>query len=135
MWHHILEGSVIDFHSCYFINFDSLQSQRSVDQVPGGGEVFCACPDALGPTQPLVQWVPEFFPGVKQPERVVSPRTMEPTLSSETSAFELQTPGKFPKEHRLQPERVFDHPAQSSAEVKERVGYSPILSLGLRGLF
>ena len=30
-----------------------------------------------------------------------SPRTMEPTLSSETSAFILQTPGKFPKEHRL----------------------------------
>jgi len=27
---------------------------------------------------------------------------MEPTLSSETSAFKLQTPGKFPKEHRLQ---------------------------------
>ena len=26
---------------------------------------------------------------------------MEPTLSSETSAFKLQTPGKFPKEHRL----------------------------------
>ena len=26
---------------------------------------------------------------------------MEPTLSSETSAFILQTPGKFPKEHRL----------------------------------
>ena len=25
-----------------------------------------------------------------------------PTLSSETSAFKLQTPGKFPKEHRLQ---------------------------------
>ena len=25
---------------------------------------------------------------------------MEPTLSSETSAFKLQTPGKFPKEHR-----------------------------------
>ena len=34
------------------------------------------------------------------PER--SPRTMEPTLSSETSAFKLRTPGKFPKEHRLQ---------------------------------
>jgi hypothetical protein len=30
-----------------------------------------------------------------------SPRTMELTLSSETSAFKLQTPGKFPKEHRL----------------------------------
>ena len=30
-----------------------------------------------------------------------SPRTKEPTLSSETSAFILQTPGKFPKEHRL----------------------------------
>ena len=30
-----------------------------------------------------------------------SPRTMEPTLSSETSAFILQTLGKFPKEHRL----------------------------------
>ena len=30
-----------------------------------------------------------------------SPRTMEPTLSSETLAFKLQTPGKFPKEHRL----------------------------------
>ena len=27
---------------------------------------------------------------------------MEPTLSSETSAFKLQTPGKFLKEHRLQ---------------------------------
>ena len=27
--------------------------------------------------------------------------TMEPTLSSETSAFILQKPGKFPKEHRL----------------------------------
>ena len=26
---------------------------------------------------------------------------MEPTLSSEMSAFKLQTPGKFPKEHRL----------------------------------
>jgi len=26
---------------------------------------------------------------------------MEQTLSSETSAFKLQTPGKFPKEHRL----------------------------------
>ena len=26
---------------------------------------------------------------------------MEPTLSSETSAFILQTPEKFPKEHRL----------------------------------
>ena len=26
---------------------------------------------------------------------------MEPTLSSETSVFILQTPGKFPKEHRL----------------------------------
>ena len=31
----------------------------------------------------------------------LSPRTMEPTLSSETSAFILQTPGKFPKEYRL----------------------------------
>ena len=27
---------------------------------------------------------------------------MKPTLSSETSAFILRTPGKFPKEHRLQ---------------------------------
>ena len=27
--------------------------------------------------------------------------TTEPTLSSETSAFILQTPGKFPKDHRL----------------------------------
>jgi len=27
--------------------------------------------------------------------------TMEPTLSSETSAFILRAPGKFPKEHRL----------------------------------
>jgi len=26
---------------------------------------------------------------------------MEPTVSSETSAFILQTPGKFPKEYRL----------------------------------
>jgi len=26
---------------------------------------------------------------------------MEPTVSSETSALILQTPGKFPKEHRL----------------------------------
>jgi hypothetical protein len=26
---------------------------------------------------------------------------VEPTLISETSAFKLQTPGKFPKEHRL----------------------------------
>ena len=33
---------------------------------------------------------------------VPSPRTTEPTLSSETSDFILQTPGKFPKEHRLQ---------------------------------
>jgi hypothetical protein len=31
---------------------------------------------------------------------------MEPTLSSETSAFKLQTPGKFPKEHRL-PHKFF----------------------------
>ena len=30
-----------------------------------------------------------------------SPRTMETTLSPETSAFLLRTPGKFPKEHRL----------------------------------
>ena len=37
-----------------------------------------------------------------RPGRSGSPRTMEPTLSSETSAFILQTPGKFPKEHRLQ---------------------------------
>ena len=29
---------------------------------------------------------------------------MEPTLSSETSAFILRTPGKFPKEHRLHSE-------------------------------
>jgi hypothetical protein len=36
------------------------------------------------------------FPGVW------SPRMMEPTLSSETSDFKLQTQGKFPKEHRLQ---------------------------------
>ena len=36
-----------------------------------------------------------------------SPRTMEPTLSSETSAFIIQTPGKFPKEHRLQDAAVF----------------------------
>ena len=28
---------------------------------------------------------------------------MEPTLSSETSAFKLQTPGKFPKVHRPYP--------------------------------
>ena len=68
MWCHVQEGCVINFHSCYFINFDSLQAQRSVDQIPGGGKIFCACLDALGPTQPLVQWVPEFFPGVKQPE-------------------------------------------------------------------
>jgi len=27
---------------------------------------------------------------------------MGPTLSSETSVFELQTPGKFPEEDRLQ---------------------------------
>ena len=33
---------------------------------------------------------------------LISPRTMEPTLSSETSAFILRTPGKFPKEHRLE---------------------------------
>ena len=31
----------------------------------------------------------------------LSPRTMELTLSSETSAFIFRTPGKFPKEHRL----------------------------------
>jgi hypothetical protein len=29
---------------------------------------------------------------------------MEPTLSSETSAFILRTPGKFPKEYRLHSE-------------------------------
>jgi hypothetical protein len=33
-----------------------------------------------------------------------SPRTMEPTLSSEASAFIIRTPGKFPKEHRLHSE-------------------------------
>jgi len=42
-----------------------------VNQIPGGGEIFCTCPDALEPTQPLVQWVPEFFPGVKQPKHIV----------------------------------------------------------------
>jgi hypothetical protein len=73
VWCHVLEGCVIDFHSHYFIDFDSLQARRPVDQVPGEGEIFCACPDALWPTQPLVQWVPEFFPGVKQPERVDHP--------------------------------------------------------------
>jgi hypothetical protein len=67
----ILEGCVIDFHSCYFISFDALEAQRSVDQIPGGGEIFCDRLDALGPTQPLAQRVPEFFPGVKQPEYVV----------------------------------------------------------------
>ena len=40
------------------------------------------------------------FPGVWS-LKAWSPRTMEPTLSSETSAFILRTPGKFPKEHRL----------------------------------
>ena len=30
-----------------------------------------------------------------------SPRTMGPTLSPETSAFKLQTPGKFPEEYKL----------------------------------
>jgi len=29
---------------------------------------------------------------------------MEPTLSPETSAFKLQTPGKFPEEYKLHSE-------------------------------
>ena len=46
------------------------------------------------------------FPGVWSIKADVSELNvgsivMEPTLSSETSAFILQTPGKFPKEHRL----------------------------------
>ena len=43
-----------------------------------------------------------------------SPRTMEPTLSSETSAFILQTPGKFPKEHRLLKPNHFTNTCQNS---------------------
>ena len=35
---------------------------------------------------------------------VPSPRTMGPTLSPETSAFKLQTPGKFPEEYKLHSE-------------------------------
>jgi hypothetical protein len=30
------------------------------------------------------------------------PRKMEPTLSSETSAYNIQTPGKFPEDDTLQ---------------------------------
>ena len=33
-----------------------------------------------------------------------SPRTMGPTLSPETSAFKLQTPGKFPEDYKLHSE-------------------------------
>jgi hypothetical protein len=29
------------------------------------------------------------------------PRKMEPTLSSETSAYNIQTPGKFPEDYTL----------------------------------
>ena len=35
------------------------------------------------------------------------PRTMGPTSSPETSAFKLQTPGKFPEEYKLQPGTQF----------------------------
>ena len=62
---------------------------------------------------------------------------MEPTLSSETSAFKLQTPGKFPKEHRLiTPQfmsekrvrclRTYIHPTAFCNHVFENVYYVPI---------
>jgi hypothetical protein len=35
-------------------------------RVPVGSRIFSTSPrPALGPTQPPIQWVPEFFPGVK----------------------------------------------------------------------
>jgi len=45
----------------------------NIGSIPGGGwEFFSSSPPALGPTQPLIQWVPgALSAGVKQPGREV----------------------------------------------------------------
>jgi len=39
---------------------------------------------AMGPTQPLIQWIPGFSPGVKRPERGIDhPPQLAPRLNKE----------------------------------------------------
>jgi len=42
---------------------------------------------------------------------------MGPTLSPETSAFKIQTPGKFPEEYKLHPQQISPSPADSRPNV------------------
>ena len=46
-----------------------------------------------------------WFWDFRRVQNVVCIRAMGPTLSPETSAFKLQTPGKFPEEYKLHSER------------------------------
>ena len=51
---------------------------------PGGGEICRTRQPALEPTQPPMQWVPVFFPGIKRPERGVDhPPHLAPRLKKE----------------------------------------------------
>ena len=54
---------------------------------------------------------------------------MEPTSSSETSAFLLRTPGKFPKEHRLHSEH--GESLKTTKFLVPRFEYPPSLQVGV----
>jgi hypothetical protein len=44
------------------------------------------------------------------------PRKMEPTLSSETSAYKIQTPGKFPEDYTLHNESYLTRSCNTKSE-------------------
>ena len=54
-----------------------------------------------GPGITEVSQLPSVLP---QTDKTIRHRTMGPTLSPETSAFKLQTPGKFLEEYKLHSE-------------------------------
>ena len=55
-------GSLIGMATCYGRDGSKMESRW-------GPDFPLTSRPALGPTQPLVQWVPGLFPGSKRPER------------------------------------------------------------------